>query len=397
MYDVLCSFGLTCVILILMFLITWKGTLAQVEIGLFEAQKKYFDSAFFTEDLLGVPIPVPGGYLLMGALFLNLLLGGMVRIRKRRATAGIIVVHIGIALMLLAGFVKMHHSTEGAIRFCKGQEASEFVSHHEWQLAIAARQDDDTWREYVIEGPRFLSLSASERATFTHDELPFRVELHGFARNGYVRPDGVGDRTSQPVIDGFWVDRLALNPENEKNLAASYVDLIPGDGAGESVTGILWGVGRDPFAAEVGGRQYTINLRKKIFPLDFSFRLDKFHKKDHPGTTMAADFRSWVTKFEGESRENTQKIEISMNEPLRHRGYVVYQNQFGPPDDESDGEFYSILAVVENPSDQWPLYSCIIISIGLLMHFIRKLSLYAKAENRAAETAETPEPSEVPT
>jgi hypothetical protein len=42
----------------------------------------------------------------------------------------------------------------------------------------------------------------------------------------------------------------------------------------------------------------------------------------------------------------------------------------------------STLAVVKNPADRWPLYSCIIISAGLLIHFTQKLTKYLRAENR---------------
>ncbi|MFG0317263.1 MAG: cytochrome c biogenesis protein ResB [Planctomycetota bacterium JB042] len=382
-YDALSSFGLTIVILVLMLLVTWKGTLAQVDVGLFQAQKKYFDSIYFTEDLFGIPVPVPGGYLLMGLLFLNLFLGGMLRLRRTRATAGILVIHVGIAFLLVAGFVKFHHSTEGSIRFHAGQQRQEYTSYHEWEFVVAAPEGEGRWREYVVPGDRFLNLPPSESLTFTHPDLPFETRLSEVARNSTIRPEEGAGRTSQPVVNGFWIQRLPLDKEAERNLVGAIVDVVPRDGT--PAKGIVWGVQRAPFAAEIGGTTYAFDLRKKRYGLDFAVRLDRFKKTDHPGTESPKDFRSWVTKIEDGVE---QQVEISMNEPLRHKGYILFQTAWDRPDAASNGEYYSVLAVVRNPSDQWPLYSCIIIAAGLLLHFVRKLGRYAKAQaSQAAPTA----------
>jgi hypothetical protein len=48
---------------------------------------------------------------------------------------------------------------------------------------------------------------------------------------------------------------------------------------------------------------------------------------------------------------------------------------------------FSVFAVVRNPSDQVPLYACIVIGMGLLIHFGRKLVFYLKAEARKRAAA----------
>ena len=53
--------------------------------------------------------------------------------------------------------------------------------------------------------------------------------------------------------------------------------------------------------------------------------------------------------------------------------------------DARPGErMFSVFAVVRNPSDQWPLYACIVIAAGMLMHFGRKLLRYVRSEVRTA-------------
>ena len=73
-----------------------------------------------------------------------------------------------------------------------------------------------------------------------------------------------------------------------------------------------------------------------------------------------------------------------MNEPLRHKGYTLYQANWTPP---TNGIEYSGFVIVTNPADQWPLYCLIISSIGLLIHFIMKFVNYLNKESRKAQKA----------
>ena len=75
-----------------------------------------------------------------------------------------------------------------------------------------------------------------------------------------------------------------------------------------------------------------------------------------------------------------------MNNPLRDSGYVAYQTSFDS-DSPPGQERYSVLTVVKNPSDQWPLYSLIAATIGLMITFLTKLSRFIR---RTAATPLTP-------
>ena len=107
--DFLGSFGLACLLLINLFLLTLFGTLYQVDGGLYEAQKHYFES-WYVVGSSPLPHVLPGGLVTMGLLAVNLAVGGFVRLGKALARApalnrkvslyGVLVVHIGIALLL---------------------------------------------------------------------------------------------------------------------------------------------------------------------------------------------------------------------------------------------------------------------------------------------------------
>src|ERR1051326_160496 len=104
------SMKLTVVILVLLAALTWLGTLAQVDKGIYQVQKQYFESVVAVADLpvdnpfTGRPlaIPLPGAYLLLAVLAVNLVVGGVIGLKKGTRTAGILVVHLGVLLLLAA-------------------------------------------------------------------------------------------------------------------------------------------------------------------------------------------------------------------------------------------------------------------------------------------------------
>ena len=58
------SFGVGVVVLSFLLLLTWLGTVSQVDTSLYDVQKKYFDSWIFFEDVGSLKIPLPGAFLL---------------------------------------------------------------------------------------------------------------------------------------------------------------------------------------------------------------------------------------------------------------------------------------------------------------------------------------------
>ena len=78
-------------------------------------------------------------------------------------------------------------------------------------------------------------------------------------------------------------------------------------------------------------------------------------------------------------------MRIEMNEPLRDEGVVLFQASWGPQDAPPDTPLFSVFAVHRNPSDYWPLYSCIIISIGLLVTFGQRLIRFVRNQNAARQ------------
>jgi ABC-type transport system involved in cytochrome c biogenesis permease subunit len=146
----------------------------------------------------------------------------------------------------------------------------------------------------------------------------------------------------------------------------------------------LWAGNGSPLTVEAAGKQWNLSLRKLRWKLPFSLRLDKFTRELHPRTSMAREYSSFVTKIEG---GDSRKIRITMNEPLRHGGYTFYQSSWGPQNGGPKERFYSVFAVVRNPADQIPLVACIIVTIGLVLHFMQRLLTYLRNERAGRKAA----------
>lgn len=372
-FRFLSSSGLTVVILLLLLLLTFLGTLEQQEHGLYAVQQKYFESMFLVHDFFGVvPIPLPGAYLLLVLFAVNLICGGILRVPKDWRTPGVLIAHFGILVMLGGAYVTFQYSLDGHMKLYEGEQSDEFISSHDWAIEVA-RGDEMV----VIAQEKFIDLKPSESRTFKSKALPFDLTLSGFGRN--TRP--TASRSAAPgarIVDGFVLQALPLDAEGEQNAAGAYVT-VKDKGTGEVTEGIVWGFAFEPLTVKGEGGDWTIDLTRKRWRLPFSIRLDKFTRVLHPGTQMPASFESEVTKFEAGSAES---IRIWMNHPLRNRGFTFFQSSWGPPDAGPEDRLYSVFSVVKNPADALPLYSCIIISVGMLIHFLQRLSRYLRIESK---------------
>tara|TARA_R110002072_G_scaffold46591_1_gene128807 strand:- start:56243 stop:57673 length:1431 start_codon:yes stop_codon:yes gene_type:complete len=417
------SMKLAVVLLVVLGLLTWLGTLAQIDGGLWATQKEYFESWGLiaelplswwgseipsAKDQWVIKIPLPGAYPVMLLLFLNLLVGGMVRLKWRAKNAGVLITHIGIALLLVAGFVKMEYSYSGGLALYetptsgpevanRQYESSTFVSFHDYELALI-KDAGDTVEERVIPESKLLG-AIDDTVTLTGEGLPFELQLHHYLVNCRPLPKGPMVRATTPVLDepggpGIYLQPMKTNPQREHNRTGVYVRvMVRGQ---QHAEGIIWGpdnlpiaVARFPFVFEVDGTRWAVDLRKVTYELPFKMRLQKFVKRDHPGTLTPADFRSTVTVDDGSSE---REVQIYMNTPLRKDGYVAYQTNWGPQQPGMDGRplgppWYSVFEVAANPSDQWPMWSCWVIGLGIFVHMIMKLSRFLNSSTRANMTA----------
>ncbi len=361
-FAFLASNGLACVLLILLMAVTFFGTIEQVDLGLYEAKHRYFESFFVVHRLFGViPIPLPGVYLLTFLTAINLICGGIVRIRKGISQYGVIVAHAAVVLLLLGGWVKYEFGTEGYLTLHESEQSSEFELPLDWEIALWT-PEDPTVTEYLIPQRKFSETLPNHPGRFHHAALPFSLEVEEYFPHCFPQPAGAQSTTG--IVDGFLL-QPAVEPRKENRIPGARVRIVP-ENADSPQEGLLWAGQRGPLTFLVEGKTWLIDLRRQRHALPFEVRLDKFVRELHPRTNLPRAFTSHVTRIDD---GNEVGVAITMNEPLRYKGYTLYQASWGPQDARPDTPLYSVLAVSYDPAERLPLYSCIILTAGLAFHF----------------------------
>lgn len=363
------SYTLAVIIFGVLFVLTFFGTLEQQYASLHDVRTKYFDSPIFFPDVL--PIPLPGASLVLGVLFINLIVGGMIRMRRSWSRLGIFVIHIGIAFLLLSSLVEGIFSKKGQMLVLEGDTKDVFESSVHWDVSVLEQLPEGRQRTWTI--PYEDLPGPGKTARFVAKGLPFELELSGFLRNCEPRAVARGSDS----LEGFALRELPPAMEAEQNLPGITATLVGGSLRREA---ILWGLPqRPPYVTRIDGKNFAVELHRRRWPLPFSVTLRKFTHEMHPGTSMASRFASDVTRVESNVATD---VHISMNEPMRHGGYIFYQSGFGPQPARPGARMYSIFSVVENPADRGPWIAVTIIGIGLAGHMLVKLLRHVGAESR---------------
>jgi hypothetical protein len=371
------SFGLAVVVLSFLLVLTFLGTLAQAETSLFEVQRLYFESLIVWQPAFGTHVPLPGVYLLLVILAINILTGGIIRLRKGTATVGVFITHVGVVMLLAGGLIEFYASTKGHMTIYEGEQSDEYQSFFEWEIIVAETGGKQEW---VIPGERFMTLDPEATATFEHPGLPFVLAVGSVKPNCAPRPAATRSAGDSAAVGDWFLADLPRDLQAERDIAGLYVRVkdVQGDGVTD---GILWGVQRFPLTVQSGGKTWTLDLHKRRWKVPYTIRLDDFRAVLHPRAGgMAKAFESDVTQF----RDGTdQRILISMNRPLRDGGYTFFQSSYR---EDEDGKWSSTFSVVRNPADSIPLYACIVMATGLLVHFLRKLRLHVRGTTRSVPT-----------
>src|SRR5262249_12308017 len=104
--DLLTSLKLAIICLVAAMVLIFAGILAQVHLGIHEAQQRYFRSFFVWWPLnsqgLGIPV-FPGGHLIGAVLLVNLMTAHARRFRWVWRKLGIHLTHAGLIILLAGG------------------------------------------------------------------------------------------------------------------------------------------------------------------------------------------------------------------------------------------------------------------------------------------------------
>lgn len=339
----------------LMFLLV-VGTVRQKWDGLYLCQEIYFSSWFLWDS------PLPGGRLTMTVITINLLSKLIFASPWRLKNLGIIITHVGALVLLGGGILTAYFSTEGALVIDEGASNHIFQDYHDHELTII-----DHRHEMVDQITAFSGSYLQENALMEAPGLDFTMEVLLYSENVELKPkEGPAGKDEKGMAIRFDIEALQRDPEDVNNRGGIRVHLR-GLGAEDGIYNLAE---FSEVPQTLANGRYTLGLRKKSYRLPFSIELIDFEKQVHPGTTMARSYRSLVNVVEADG--SRRKVDISMNEPLRTRGYTLFQASFS-----QEGQVEtSVLTVVENAGRLFPYISSGIICFGIFIHLVLNLSRY---------------------
>src|SRR5919109_3650869 len=193
--DLITSLKLTIVCLAAGMALIFAGTLAQVHLGIHEAQQRYFQSFFvwWPPESRGWKFPIfPGGHLIGAVLLINLIAAHAKRFRWAWRKLGIYLTHAGLIIMLAGGLFTDLFAVESHMRLERGDTRNYSEDQRHMELAVIAPTDNDLAQVTAI--PE--SVLKNNR-TIDHWSLPFRIAVKNFYQNSHLQmlsQEGTGAR-----------------------------------------------------------------------------------------------------------------------------------------------------------------------------------------------------------
>jgi hypothetical protein len=379
--HVVSSLRVTVILFAMSIVLVFFGTWAQVDTGIWTVVHHYFRSfiawiplkvlTFFMLDpdnkLNYISIPYPGGWTLGTLLLINLLAAHAVRLKLTWKKSGVLILHAGLILMMVGEVITGVFAVEGVMRITEGEAVNFVQSHTAMELAILdvsdpKRKTDDLVTFYAP------GLAAG---TLADASLPFELVVKKLMKNSDLidLPPGDEPQVTGGIGKNFKAIELppvfGTNTEGKIDMPSAIVELIDKKTGASLGTRLLTFHLVRPDTETVDGRTFELSLRPKRSYRDFFVRLNKAEERKHPNTKMAKDFSSYVQLVDPSSKIN-KEVRIYMNNPLRYEGETYFQANM---DQLRDGTYITGLQVVRNPGWTLPYLSCIVVSLGMLIHF----------------------------
>jgi hypothetical protein len=367
----LTSLRLTVFCLACAMILVFLGTLDQVNIGVYEAESRYFKSFFlyFTPPGTSLKIPwFPSGYLVGGLLLLNLIAAHLARFKFTWKKAGILVLHSGVILLLLGQLFTSLFQVESQMRLDQGETKNYSLSYFQNELTVIDTSAPDF--DQVISIPDS-QLYKNHKIDLPVDSLAVGIDEY-FVNSALFPPDKLPSSNYPHLQIGpmaVSVQQEQTYKENERNLPTAAVSVWQGGRHIGSWT-LAAGFPR-PVSFQASGKNYQIMLRPKRFYRPFAIQLVQFSHDRYAGTDIAKNFSSRVRLLDLSNHEDRETL-IYMNHPLRYQGITFYQSGF------DNNDTTTILQVVQNPSWLIPYISCALIALGMVIQFGMHLTSFVR-------------------
>lgn len=316
------------------------GTVQQKYIGLYRAIHLYFDSWIIWVG----PAPLPGFYIIMGIFSINLVFRFLFKSPWIWSKAGLHLTHFGAVILVIGGLFTTLTAKEGYLPILEGN-TGRYISDYHNRVLVVFENDKEI---AVIPFDKMVVGSVLNIGNTT-------ITIQGKCENCTIekRKEGSNQENGKNytgMAQFMALNSTTLDKQNELNMSGV---TLTHDGQ----TYIAFEGMPKPLEIE----KYQLILGKEQRTLPFSVTLKDFKKETYPGSNTARAFSSDVVIND---YDTSWPATISMNKPLRYRGYTLYQSSYLL----SGGTEQTVLSVVENKGRIFPYVAILLMSIGLILH-----------------------------
>lgn len=129
-----------------------------------------------------------------------------------------------------------------------------------------------------------------------------------------------------------------------------------------------------PAGIVVGDKAYELNYGPRQLPLGFDLTLDSFEVGTYPGGNRPRSYESQITTHDPDTGR-TQRQVISMNHPVKHAAYTLYQTGYRQ---QPGGKDISFLNVSWDPGQPVVFAGYITVMVGMVIVLGTRISEYRR-------------------
>src|SRR5438045_1220877 len=193
--DLITSLKLTIICLATGMALIFAGALAQVPLGIHEAQQRYFQSFFvwWPPEGRGIKLPIfPGGHLIGAVLLINLVAAHAKRFRWAWRKLGIHLTHAGLIIMLAGGLFTDLFAVESHMRLANGETKNYSEDTRRDELAVIETTNPDF--DQVTAVPESV---LQRNHIIGHPSLPFKIVVRNLSPNVPLQGSNVRETCAQ--------------------------------------------------------------------------------------------------------------------------------------------------------------------------------------------------------
>jgi ABC-type transport system involved in cytochrome c biogenesis permease subunit len=289
--------------------------------------------------------------------------------------SGIVLLHSGIGLMM---FYELHvalTAVETQMNLEEGETTAFVHDIRTFELAVIDTSKPGEQRVTAI--PRSMVKSMVKAGeSIDLPDLPFRIKIRDVLDNSHLR--AASSQDDNPATAGLGVEWFAepkkpgtgTDMDSKVDMAAAYITLTDRTSdkpIGTYLLSMLLSMSNEADQVRIGDRTFELALRPKRYYKPFTFRLKDVRKEDYLGTTTPRNYASTVFIEEPAQNVHEEKT-IWMNNPLRFSNETFYQS--GYFQERGTGIEHTTLSVVANSGWMMPYVACMLVAIGMLVHFM---------------------------